>query len=127
MPELAWCWGRIQILMDDHPVRAVETVRSIERQRVLYSYGRDSASPIGVDEHHPLGRIVTNALPGSSLHSPNVLGLSNAMDFMFEGPEPWSLDHPWERVGIIAEALGLVWGGRWTSPRDLGHIQTKEG
>ena len=31
-------------------------------------------------------------------------------------------DADWARLGDIGEALGLVWGGRWTQ-RDLGHFE----
>lgn len=41
------------------------------------------------------------------------------------GPEKlnWdSADPIWTRIGVIGEALGLVWGGRWRV-RDLGHFE----
>lgn len=31
-------------------------------------------------------------------------------------------DPVWTRMGLIGEALGLVWGGRW-QVRDLGHFE----
>ena len=35
----------------------------------------------------------------------------------------WAPDSPlWERVGVIGEALGLRWGGRWQQ-KDLGHFE----
>lgn len=36
----------------------------------------------------------------------------------------WQADHPiWRRIGLIGEALGLRWGGRWQSLRDPGHFE----
>lgn len=35
----------------------------------------------------------------------------------------WNAADPvWQRLGIIGEACGLVWGGRW-KVRDLGHFE----
>lgn len=37
----------------------------------------------------------------------------------------WNSDHPvWPRIGAIGEALGLRWGGRWRSLRDMGHFES---
>lgn len=30
----------------------------------------------------------------------------------------------WQSIGPYGEQLGLVWGGRWKSFRDVGHFQT---
>lgn len=30
----------------------------------------------------------------------------------------------WNELGPFAESLGLSWGGRWSSFRDLGHFET---
>jgi peptidoglycan L-alanyl-D-glutamate endopeptidase CwlK len=36
----------------------------------------------------------------------------------------WDTSDPlWERIGSIAESLGLEWGGRWTGFRDFVHFQ----
>ncbi len=35
----------------------------------------------------------------------------------------WDAGDPiWQKIGVIGEALGLRWGGRWTIP-DLGHFE----
>jgi hypothetical protein len=41
------------------------------------------------------------------------------------GPDKllWTASDPiWQRIGVIGEALGLRWGGRWSIP-DLGHFE----
>lgn len=106
------------------PVRIIETARSIERQAWLYAAGRTRSSGIDVTSERPLGRIVTRARPGTSEHTPDEeTGLANAFDVLFDLPNPWSEKHPWDLLGRVAEEVGLVWGGRWTNPRDLGHLQ----
>jgi peptidoglycan L-alanyl-D-glutamate endopeptidase CwlK len=38
----------------------------------------------------------------------------------------WNTDEPsWRIIGEIGEALGLVWGGRWTRTPDYGHFEQK--
>jgi len=38
----------------------------------------------------------------------------------------WDARHPfWPRLGALGEALGLRWGGRWSTP-DLGHFEYVE-
>lgn len=36
----------------------------------------------------------------------------------------WREDDPiWAKLGALGESLGLRWGGRWTSLRDVGHFE----
>ena len=35
-------------------------------------------------------------------------------------------DTVWQRLGLLGEALGLRWGGRWTKTPDLGHFEYVE-
>lgn len=45
--------------------------------------------------------------------------------YELHGPDKlqWnSADPAWQRMGALGEALGLVWGGRWTH-RDMGHFE----
>lgn len=42
-----------------------------------------------------------------------------------QGPDKlaWDANNPvWERIGSLAESLGLGWGGRW-KVRDMGHVE----
>lgn len=86
-----------------------ETHRSVERQDYLYSLGRTEK-----------GNIVTNA-KGSEMSSYHQWGL--AVDFFqnIKGRE-YESDFM-EKVGKIAEQFGFEWGGRWTSFKDVCHIQ----
>lgn len=96
------------------PVFLTETVRSNERQGVLYSRGRTRPGPV-----------VTYAKAGQSAHNPNDNGLARAFDFAFVGSEPWSEDHPWELAGELLKWLGAKWGGDWKS-RDRPHAYLDE-
>ena len=45
--------------------------------------------------------------------------------FNLHGPDKLNFDAKdpiWQRIGKIAESLGLRWGGRWRK-RDMGHIE----
>jgi hypothetical protein len=35
----------------------------------------------------------------------------------------WDRSPAYEKLGAIAEALGLIWGGRWTSLNDIYHVE----
>ena len=97
-------------LAGDRTAWAFETLRTPERQRFLYGFGRD------YDDGR--GR-VTNAQ--TSLYSWHGFGL--AVDIVEKDATPW--DAPvtfWTAIGEAAERHGLVWGGRWKKP-DLPHVQ----
>ena len=80
--------------------------RSAAEQDELYSQGRTKP-----------GSIVTNAKGGTSQHNWGI-----AADFFqnIKGKEweVWFFD----RVGQMAESLGLGWGGRWTDFTDRPHL-----
>lgn len=91
-----------------------EWLRTPERQRFLYGFGRDYDDGRG---------IVTNAQ--SALFSWHGFGL--ACDMVEKDNTPWSAPPTfWNRLGEAAEAQGLVWGGRWKRA-DLPHIQWDTG
>jgi peptidoglycan L-alanyl-D-glutamate endopeptidase CwlK len=98
------------------PVVILETRRTPERQDWLYAQGRTRP-----------GVRVTN-VRGNDPRARHVAppGMSTAIDFAFPGrttDEMFAPTHPWTLAGEIAERIGFTWGGRWTSPVDLGHIQ----
>lgn len=38
----------------------------------------------------------------------------------------WDGSDPiWKKIGLIGEAIGLEWGGRWVSTPDYGHFQLR--
>jgi len=39
----------------------------------------------------------------------------------------WADVNAYTKMGVIAESLGLRWGGRWTKLRDYGHVEYVEG
>ncbi len=101
--DLAHKVARVQVAMDalGHPVRVVETYRPQERQDELYAKGRTAP-----------GERVTWTL--NSRHTEG-----RAVDLAFMGPEPYSEQHPWELLRIVAERIGLEGLGA----RDRGHWQ----
>jgi peptidoglycan L-alanyl-D-glutamate endopeptidase CwlK len=85
------------------------TYRDNESQAALYAQGRTSE-----------GHIVTKAKPGHSFHNFKV-----AFDFVpiVHGKADYQNIATFERCGIIAEACGLEWAGRWVSFKELAHCQ----
>ena len=111
--------------------------RTITYQDELYHQGRTLQNGVWVITNRDL--VVTNAAGGRSWHN---YGL--AVDFVFDGsPKPgyqWTWDDnidtnkdgkdDWGQVGVIAEANGLTWGGRWRPPEapvDRPHVQYHNG
>lgn len=87
-----------------------ETLRTPERQKFLYGFGRDYDDGRGK---------VTNAK--TNLMSWHGFGL--AVDVVEKDGTPW--DAPptfWNAIGEAAVAQGLTWGGSWVKP-DLPHVQ----
>jgi len=85
------------------------TYRDEASQAALYAQGRTGA-----------GHIVTKAEPGFSLHQYKV-----AFDFVpiVHGKADFQTIDTFERCGIIAEACGLEWAGRWVSFNEMAHCQ----
>lgn len=97
------------------PVLIYCTLRSNEDQQILW------------DRHDGS----TNARPGESAHNPDENGKSNAFDGcpMRGGKPVWEYKAKddaalWRKYGAAAEAVGLVWSGRWTGKlREMCHCQ----
>jgi peptidoglycan L-alanyl-D-glutamate endopeptidase CwlK len=94
-------------------VKIISGSRTYQEQAALYAKGRTAPGPK-----------VTNARPGYSWHNFGV-----AWDFVvFDAKgEPMWESPLMERCGLIAESLGLEWGGGWKSFRDIPHVQIKTG
>ena len=90
-------------------------VRSTAQQQALYAQGR-----------YKPGKIVTNC-DGQvrvSNHQPKADGYGYAVDVAWRnahGDISW--EGPWETLMTLAEAHGLISGGRWTRFPDLCHLE----
>jgi len=98
----------------DHPMVIAQGVRTAEAQHNLYRQGRDLP-----------GAIVTNAdgYLKKSNHQAGADGLGHAVDCMFVKGEAWGGGQPWILYGMLGEAVGLRWGGRWKQPYDRPHLE----
>ena len=85
------------------------TFRDFESQAALYAQGRTAP-----------GQIVTNARAGESFHNYRC-----AFDFapIVNGKIPWNDTDLFTKCGEIGEKCGLTWAGRWTTFRELAHLQ----
>lgn len=89
------------VLAELPQVFLVEGYRDAERQAALYARGRTEPGPIVTwteESWHQTGY---------------------AVDLAFMADDPWSLEHPWDRLRVVAGECGLVataWG-----LGDLGH------
>lgn len=95
------------------PLFVVQGVRTVAEQMALYAQGRTAP-----------GLLVTykDGVKHRSNHQLHADGWGHAVDCAFIGPQPFDPRHPWEQYGEAVEALGLVWGGRWTM-HDLPHAE----
>jgi len=95
-------------------IKIGETLRTVEEQDELYAQGRTKP-----------GSIVTNAR-GSSYSSYHQWG--TAFDFYRNDGKGayYDKDGFFAKVGAIGEALGLEWGGSWTSIVDQPHFQLSD-
>jgi peptidoglycan L-alanyl-D-glutamate endopeptidase CwlK len=85
------------------------TYRDNESQDALYAQGRTKP-----------GSKVTNARGGESFHNYHI-----AFDFcpIVNGKCQWGDIKTFTKCGQIGESLGLEWAGRWSSFRELAHLQ----
>lgn len=123
-PELVSKLERVHAAMAalGYPMILVEGVRSQARQQTLYAQGRTKP-----------GKIVTqvDGVTKRSNHQVKADGYGYAADCAFKDDkrtprdETWDESMPWQAYGALAEALGLVWGGRWPTLRDLPHVELR--
>lgn len=104
-------------------VIVTSTFRDHESQAALYAIGRTVKGQDAIPMVRPMGRPVTWVGPGFSMHNHRC-----AFDFVpiRYGKPVWGDKGAdlalWTNCGVIAEACGLEWGGRWRQ-RDLPHCQ----
>lgn len=91
-------------------------LRTLAEQQAAYASGRTAPGPIVTFRDGTTRR---------SNHQAHDDGLSHAVDccFLVDGQPSWDARLPWEAYGACGEALGLVWGGRWTTPVDRPHLE----
>lgn len=85
--------------------------RSSQEQKRLYDQGRTTPGPI-----------VTNAKPGVSKHE---YGLAfDVAPLNDKGKPHWPEDNElWNKIGELGKAIGLRWGGDFTSIKDRPHFE----
>lgn len=90
-------------------------VRSVAQQQALFAQGRSKP-----------GKIVTmcDGVSKVSNHQPKSDGFGYAVDVAWRtsrGDITW--EGPWYRLGTLASAHGLVWGGSWLNFPDRPHLE----
>lgn len=93
------------------PIVVTDEYRTYAEQDDLYAIGRTKP-----------GTIVTNARGGESLHNFRV-----AFDVAFKKGSGITYEGNWSVLGAVGKALGLEWGGDWTSFPDRPHFQFTAG
>ena len=103
------------------------TYRSGTEQDALYAVGR-TVKGEGATKLKPMGRVVTNAKAGQSLHQYRV-----AIDCvpLWQGKAMWSGDLPstpqddrlYEKMAALAAKHGIEWAGNWVSFKEKAHFQ----
>lgn len=94
--------------------------RTDAEQLALYARGRTTQGEPPVDEEHPLGHTVTDAMTArESAH-----GRGAAVDLcpVVDGEPAWNDTAKFEALGTLAKRQGLVWGGDWPR-RDAAHFE----
>lgn len=91
---------------------------------IFYLVLRDVGLPVIIiegrrDEHRQ--HQLLEAGRTQTLESKHLEGL--AFDFAWAKRGYNVPDYYWYVAGAVGEWLGLVWGGRWRSLRDLGHLE----
>lgn len=113
-PWFAALHGKLNEYASAHglTVRITSGNRTWAEQDALYAQGRSKPGPR-----------VTNARGGQSNHNYGI-----AVDVtLFRGTEPvWESPH-YKKLGAIGQAIGLEWGGAWTSIKDEPHFQIRVG
>jgi peptidoglycan L-alanyl-D-glutamate endopeptidase CwlK len=94
------------------------TLRSMETQAVLYSYGRTVPNPNSrPTPNFPFGKVATKAQPGQSAHN---YGLAIDFVIMNQGKADWTGTSPnWNKAIELAQARGM----ESLRPMESAHLQ----
>lgn len=123
-PDLRWRIERLLAIMRilGRPMFVTAGVRTDEEQAALYARGRTAA-----------GTIVTHAdgVTKRSKHQRDPsTGYGRAVDLAFvpfaETPEADTWRGSWAVFGEAAKALGLTWGGDWSTLPDRPHVELRD-
>lgn len=105
------------------PMRPTDGLRTTGQQTLLFAKGRFGDT----------GPIVTHCdgLHVLSNHQKKADGFGHAVDSCFTGPDPYLEKHPkgqdlWAAYGACCKALGLKWGGEFTTLVDKPHCELPE-
>jgi len=107
----------------------LEGFRSLKRSAELYALGRTKINPDGKSAKKPKGNIVSNAMPGQSIHN-----YALAFDIVLElDGKNYSWDDlkdydgdgvaDWLEAAKAIKSCGFEWGGDWKNFKDLPHFQ----
>lgn len=98
------------------PMVVVQGVRTTEQQQALFAQGRTVP-----------GHIVTNCdgVKIKSNHQLKADGFGHAVDVAFKvlGQVSFDIKLPWKAYGECGKAIGLVWGGDFSTIKDLDHLE----
>jgi hypothetical protein len=108
---------RLTLLLEEmrrrgSPVTVASRQRTAEEQAKLYAQGRTAP-----------GDIVTEKSGAPGDESRHQLGTASDLAFLQDGRASWSEAHDWDLLGEVAKAVGLEWGGDWTTLVDRPHVQ----
>ncbi len=104
------------------PMMVTDGVRTAAQQRALYQKGRITAGPRVTNADGYVKRSNHQERLAPSPYA----GYGCAVDCCFVTPAglpSWDPSWPWRDYGAFARALGLVWGGDWSSLVDRPHIE----
>lgn len=104
-------------------VMIVDTLRTPEEHALNLANG---SSATKLSRHLPRGMRATLPIEHPERDKSDAMDICPYELYALVGPDKlkWESSHPvWITIGRTAESLGLVWGGRWTSPHDPGHVE----
>ena len=105
-------------------VLITSTYRDNAQQDAIYAVGRTVKGANAIPVVRPMGRTVTNARGGWSVHNYRL-----AWDFIptIGGKPQWNDLNMISDCGKIGELQGLEWAGRWVKFKELLHMQYTDG
>ena len=113
-PEFAQAVLRMMKRMEGkgRPLALLEGFRSAERQTKLSQMGYHVTRAAAFQSQHQFG-LAADLAPIKD----GKISISER--------DPWTMES-YKMMGEAAAAEGLVWGGTWTSIRDLGHVEARK-